>query len=179
MGILHRIDLVKLLPENSMVAEIGVAEGNFSCDLLDAGAGVLYSIDACETIDGVTGDGNFPQHWHDNNFNIASKRLSEYGYRSRIIKKLSKDAAFDIPSLQFDMIYLDAGHYYDAVISDLRTWYPKLKHGDIMAGHDFLNEDYKVMEAVYDFVKHNGINATVNIIPENNPNDASFYFIKP
>ena len=92
MGILHRIDLVKLLPENSMVAEIGVAEGNFSCDLLDAGVGVLYSIDAWETIDGVTGDGNFPQHWHDNNFNIASKRLSEYGYRSRIIKKLSKDA---------------------------------------------------------------------------------------
>ena len=77
------------------------------------------------------------------------------------------------------MIYLDAGHYYDAVISDLRTWYPKLKHGGIMAGHDFLNEDYKVKEAVYDFVKHNGINATVNIIPENNPNDASFYFIKP
>ena len=48
MEIKRRIDLVKLLPENSVGCECGVAEGYFSADLLEAGVAKLYSVDNWE-----------------------------------------------------------------------------------------------------------------------------------
>ena len=38
----------------------------------------------------------------------------------------------------FDFIYVDANHKYKSVISDLIVWYPKLKRGGIMSGHDYV-----------------------------------------
>jgi Methyltransferase domain len=179
MQIKHRIELVKLLPHNSICAEVGVAEANFSCDLLDAGVGILYSVDYWQKIDGVVGDGNFDQSFHDNNYNTAVERLNKYGYRSFIIKSKSVDAAAKLPNLYLDMVYLDAAHYYTGIYADLVAWYPKVGSGGIIAGHDYLCTDYQVKEAVADFIEQNSIQTTVNVIPENNINDASFYFIKP
>lgn len=181
MEIKHRIELVKLLPENSVVAELGVAEGNFSNDLLEAGVGILYSVDNWGHIPHVTGDGNFPQDFHDANYKAATEKLSKFGYRSLIFKGLTVGVASRIPDNFLDMVYLDAAHYYDGVISDLVSWYPKVKPGGIISGHDYLNvEDYGVNKAVNDFVK-NILNKDIEIItiPENNIKDASFYFIKP
>lgn len=179
MQINHRIELVKLLPHNSICAEIGVAEANFSCDLLDAGVGILYSVDYWGKIEGVSGDGNFDQSFHDKNYDTAVERLSKYGYRSLLIKSKSVDAAEKLPDQYLDMVYLDAAHYYSGIFSDLTAWYPKVKSDGIVAGHDYLNGDYDVERAVKDFIKQNRITTTVNVIPENNRNDASFYFIKP
>jgi hypothetical protein len=178
MLINHRIELVKLLPEKSLVAEVGVAEGLFSAELLDAGVEILYSIDNWKTIEGVTGDGNFEQSFHDKNYSEATERLSKYGYRSLIMKGLSADIANKIPDGYLDMVYLDAAHYYSGVMADLKSYYPKVKSGGIIAGHDFLNKDYMVKEAVMDFTR-NYPSIVINVIPENSPTDASFYFVKP
>jgi len=37
----------------------------------------------------------------------------------------------------FDFIFIDAEHLYDFVKQDLTNWYPKLKTGGILAGHDY------------------------------------------
>jgi len=186
----HRIELVKLLPKKSIAAEVGVAEGNFSFDLLEAGVGVLYSIDNWRHIPGVTGDGNFPQDFHDKNYETAKERLSKYGYRSLIFKGLSVDMAAQIPDNSLELVYLDGAHYYSGVLADLKAYYPKLKPGGIMAGHDYLNPDYGVKQAVEAFIFEERIITTepfaavassprINVIEENNYRDASFYFIKP
>jgi len=58
----HRSDLYKLLPEDSVIAELGVAEGYFSADILRwANVKKLYCVDAWGKIEGQTGDGNNPQ----------------------------------------------------------------------------------------------------------------------
>ena len=36
-----------------------------------------------------------------------------------------------------DQIFIDAGHSYEAVIKDIQAWYPKMKNGSIIAGHDY------------------------------------------
>lgn len=38
----------------------------------------------------------------------------------------------------FDFIYVDARHDYNGVMEDLQSWWPLLKPGGIMAGHDYL-----------------------------------------
>jgi len=36
-----------------------------------------------------------------------------------------------------DVVYIDANHAYYAVLEDIRTWYPKVKIGGVISGHDY------------------------------------------
>lgn len=48
-----------------------------------------------------------------------------------------------------DFIFIDACHDYESVLQDIKAWYPKLKKGGIIAGHDYGWES--VRKAVGDF----------------------------
>ena len=37
----------------------------------------------------------------------------------------------------FDLVYIDADHRYEAISADIKAWYPKVKIGGILAGHDY------------------------------------------
>src|SRR4051812_28921029 len=65
------------------------------------------------------------------------------------LQMTSKDAAelFEDGSLEF--VFLDAEHVYEDVLDDLKTWWPKVKPGGIIAGHDFNGEG--VYKAVMEF----------------------------
>ena len=54
-----------------------------------------------------------------------------------------------------DFIFIDANHSYSAVLKDLEAWFPKLKSGGHIAGHDY-NTDIGVATAVKHFFKANG-----------------------
>jgi len=41
----------------------------------------------------------------------------------------------------FDFIYVDARHDYKGVLQDLNDWYPMLKPGGIIAGHDYVTNN--------------------------------------
>lgn len=49
-----------------------------------------------------------------------------------------------------DFIFIDADHTYEGVMRDLKAWYPKLKFGGHIAGHDYFNDE-GVRQAVKDF----------------------------
>ena len=36
-----------------------------------------------------------------------------------------------------DFVYIDASHDYESVKKDIENWYPKVKKGGILAGHDY------------------------------------------
>ena len=63
----------------------------------------------------------------------------------------------------FDWVYLDADHSYQSVLNDIKHWYPKVKKGGIISGHDFLpnpNHDisyFGVDKAVCEFFNPNDI----------------------
>lgn len=60
-------------------------------------------------------------------------------------------------SLAADLIYVDAAHEYEAVIADLRAYYPLLKPGGTLLGDDFMENWPGVKRAVQEFAQEKGL----------------------
>ena len=78
----------------------------------------------------------------------AKKRLKHFKNKIIWIKKKSEDAFKDIPN-NLDFVYIDAAHDYFNVKKDTENYYPKIKKGGILAGHDFGREG--LTRAVWEF----------------------------
>jgi hypothetical protein len=73
----------------------------------------------------------------------------------------SADASMDIKDNSLDFVYIDANHSYSYVLQDCRLWWPKVKNGGVLCGHDYSLsfKDYRgttgthVKEAVEVFTK--------------------------
>ena len=67
-------------------------------------------------------------------------------YKDRLvhISKSSDDAVLDFEDESLDFIFIDGLHTYDQVLIDCKNYYPKLKKGGYLIGHD-----YTRIEGVY------------------------------
>lgn len=178
MEVKKRIDLVHLLPDNPTVIECGVAEGLLTKEFLDAGVGKLYSVDNWQKIEGIRGDGNSENSWHNANYENVKKLTAPFGEKSVLLKGLSVEMAKKIPDNSCDLVYIDCDHTFQGVTNDILAYWPKLKIGGIMAFHDYeANADfYGVKEAVIQY--SNLHNLEIHFIPENGPDDAGAFFYK-
>jgi predicted O-methyltransferase YrrM len=89
---------------------------------------------------------------------IAKKRLAKWRDKIVWIHKFSEKAAKDIPDADF--IYLDGNHDYKYVKKDLKLYWPKVKKGGILAGHD-IDSDYGVYKALSEFTVKNKLLCTI------------------
>lgn len=172
-----RIELPNLLRHFNLpliAAEVGVAEGFNSFDLLKAGIEKLYMVDAWETLRQI-GDGGSPQGWHDKNYDAALERVKSFGNKVVILRGLSSAMAKQIPNNSLGLVYIDGDHSYTGVTADLNNYLPKLVRNGILAGHDIQNSAYGVKQAVEEFCKNN--NLQWHLIPESaeHPEYASFW----
>lgn len=73
------------------------------------------------------------------------------------MEMLSIDAALEFEDASVDMVFLDAEHSYTAVKEDISAWYPKVRTGGILAGHDYCLAWPGVKQAVDELLpsKHN------------------------
>lgn len=178
MSVKYRKDINAILPPSPVTCEVGVAEGLLSEHILQKwNPSKHIMVDLWGHIPNVTGDGNFAQTWHNKNYNEVIARTKPFENKIEILRGVSWNMAQLVPNESLDLCYLDAGHYYDAVLKDLVAWYPKVKKGAILAGHDYANKDYDVFEAVQEFIKGKGIE--VILIPEDHWSMSGFYFYKP
>jgi cephalosporin hydroxylase len=76
-----------------------------------------------------------------------------------VIKDNSFQFAENNNLLKFDFIWLDGDHSYETVIKELELFYPLLKEGGMIGGHDYLPETSHpgVKRAVDEFFKDNTI----------------------
>ena len=69
-----------------------------------------------------------------------------------IINKPSIVAANLFSDKSIDFAFIDADHDYENVKADLIAWWPKIKPGGILAGHDYCSGWAGVSQAVDEFV---------------------------
>lgn len=173
----YRHELGKLLDLFDLprvVAEIGVAEGWFTKEILKWGVDKLYLVDAWQHLEQF-GDGASPQEWHDGNYQQVLERTKPFSDKVLILKGLSHEMAEHIPDESLGLVYIDADHSYEGCKIDLGIYFNKVVKGGIVAGHDFLNMVYGVNQAVKEFCEGR---FDINVVPDEEPNMASFWFVK-
>lgn len=157
-------------------AEIGVAEGNFSRDMLDWPIKFprLFLVDRWKCVISQKGDASNSQVWHDNNLAEVKRKIAKEENRVMILRGDSVEMANKVPDDTLVLVYIDADHSYEGVTRDIRAWIPKLRSGGVMAFHDYENPAYGVKKAVQDFCKRNKLD--IYLIPEDKPADAGAWF---
>jgi hypothetical protein len=68
----------------------------------------------------------------------ALERLAPYTEKTSWIFKLSADVSTEIPD-ELDFVYIDGNHAEPFVHAEMLQFYPKLRKGGILGGHDFYN----------------------------------------
>ncbi len=117
-------------------AEIGVEQGLYSKVLCENNPKVvLHCIDPWEAYQG------YREHVSQEKLDVflenTKQRLAPYDVN--IIRKYSTDAAKDFPDDSLDFVYIDGNHELSHVVADICAWYPKVRVGGIVAGHDFIS----------------------------------------
>lgn len=74
-------------------------------------------------------------------------RLTKTEKFIRPLKVDSITASMMFHDKSLDFVFIDADHSYGAVKSDIAAWYPKVREGGIIAGHDY-TEPCGVKQAV-------------------------------
>ena len=170
-GIDRREDFVKLINLHGykIGIEIGVDFGKFSAHLLgNSDLALLISLD---------GWGKYPQRKIE-----AEGRLNPFGNRSKIIVGLSPAAATLFADNYFDFVYIDGDHRLRPVRADIKAFWPKLRPGGLLAGHDYVSRrKCNVIPAVDEFVAANKVDLHVTCEngPELDDQLISWYFYKP
>ncbi len=84
------------------------------------------------------------------------RRLEPYQARVFFINKYSNEAADDVPS-DLDFIYIDGDHSAKQVCKDLVNYWPKVRKGGVLAGHDFTGNYVSVVLEVVGFAQRHGL----------------------
>ena len=140
----HRDDFGNFLNGLDMKVgiEIGVRDGSFSEMLLRKWKSfeLFYLIDPWMKQENYVDLVNDDTEHQVEIMKIAQEKLNKFGQdRLRFIRNFSANAVKSFNDSSIDFIYIDARHDYCAALEDLNLYYPKLKCGGLMSGHDFID----------------------------------------
>lgn len=120
----------------------------------------------------------------DDDQRAALNLLLPFGSRFSLVKLLSCQAAQLVKDEALDFVYIDGDHEPPCPAEDLRLWWPKLRPGGVLAGHDFIcpGEDAGlwgrfIQPAVLGFAAEKGVDVMLIAEEENLP--WSYYLEKP
>lgn len=139
--------LIKLL-NPKLIVEVGVAYGYHARAMLETLKNVQYiGIDPylpnydpndpftdnvaqlfnCQSVDGM-----------DRLYETVNETLTEeFGSRFTLKRIKSVVASAEMSNLKIDLVFIDGDHRYQAVYDDLRSWWPKIRPGGVLAGDDY------------------------------------------
>jgi hypothetical protein len=196
----RRVDIGAVLNELGLLGqgvELGVFRGDFAEQLLSTWkGGPLLLIDAWLHLPDYFDSWNLSDKEMEGNYHVTRHKLAGFTQRTQFFRMRSEVAATIVAENSCDFIHIDANHSYLAVTRDLQMWYPKLRIGGLMSGHDYFDAEadesfepilvndsepmkldrltsYGVKSAVDHFVR--GVRVELSVTCEQLP---TWYFIK-
>ncbi len=135
--------------------EIGVFEGENADNILDIlNISKLYLVDPYVEYDGYN---DVLSSHLINGLDRAKSRLSRYKDKTVWIFEFAETARLEMEEL-LDFVYIDGNHRYEYVQNDLMNYYPLVKSGGFIGGHDYFNNNSTgVKKAVDEFVNESGV----------------------
>lgn len=157
------VDLIHQLGTDVIIAEVGVAFGLNLINLVERCPNVskAYAVD-CWLLYQDWGDdcphGAMPENVMSGVKGKFYENLAAYAKhvqqnKIEVIEKPSQQAVAYVP--QCDFIFIDANHATPHVLADCLNYWPKIKPGGILAGHDW--DATQVRTGVHQFLATHGI----------------------
>jgi len=139
-------------PVNSHFVEVGTWKGMSACfmavEIINSGKNIKF--DCVDTWEYIPTSSEITEEQCMNLYEIFLENITPVKDVITPIKALSWDGASYYEDGSLDFVFIDAGHEYKNVIKDIRAWYPKVKPGGIISGHDY-HWDCGVYTAVNEF----------------------------
>lgn len=161
-------NVIKSLPDNSKIVEIGAYKGCstsfLAVEIINSGKNIKLDV-----IDSWNGENETEAPWQSyvgaidkptgDIFEDFKKNLAPVFHIINPVQSLSTPAAALYEDKSLDFIFIDGDHNYEGINKDLHAWRPKMKDGAIMAGHDYNPHSFPgVIKAVDDFFGKQNVN---------------------
>lgn len=146
-------DMVNKFPTNSHFVEIGTWQGTSSVymgvEIVNSGKKIKF-----DCVDPWVDQNN--GYDHDYAFNKFLENIKPLSSVINYHKLASVEASKLYSNESLDFVFIDGAHDYENVKNDINAWYPKIKNGGVIAGHDYVIPS-PVQVAVDEFFKDNNI----------------------
>jgi hypothetical protein len=136
------------LPEGKGV-EVGTFKGEFSKELLSIWNGTLYMVDVWRPLGDEYIDASNHSNFEHGIYTDAINNIDSFGDRAVMIRSSSVTGSDIFQNESLDFVYIDANHAYEFVKEDIIKWWPKVKSGGWLCGHDFLKINWWQDEAFH------------------------------
>ena len=165
MSVIDHVNLIQILEmfKPKKILEIGCWTGSCCCffgNYVKENGGMVYSIDNFKGSPGSDQD-----VYVRNAKKIFFSNIKRFGLEKKVALLEGTSDDFASLDMMFDMVFIDADHRYSQVKRDLDNFYPKVKEGGVMVGHDLNiqgNYEEKYIEEDYVNGIHHGVAKAVN-----------------
>lgn len=151
--------MVKEAPSEARFVEVGSWKGRSSAymgvEIHNSGKKIHF--DCVDTWMGSIEHQNDPFVLSDMLYFEFLKNTESLRHIIRPIRSTSLDAAKLYGDESLDFVFIDASHEYEDVMNDIITWFPKVKNGGVISGHDYRGDFPGVIRAVNDFFEQKKI----------------------
>lgn len=122
--------------------EVGTFKAEFSKYILENWEGTLYMVDVWRPLGQEYLDSSNHGNHQNQIYSHAMNNLKGFEDRGIMIRSSSQKASEIFHDNSLDFVYIDANHAYEFVIQDIELWFPKIKRGGYLWGHDYINLDW-------------------------------------
>lgn len=154
------------LADINTAIEVGVWRGDYSKVIIDSlNPKNFYGVDPYLLHDGYADCPDDTEFANQKNLDGLYENVKlRYNNLSSatLMRTTGIQATTHFQDQELDFVYIDGDHSYDFVSKDIKAWWPKIKPGGILSGHDYTTGNpqkghvYGVIQAVNEFVKaHN------------------------
>ena len=131
----------RLFPDGKGV-EVGTFKGAFAREILLNWSGHLYMVDVWRGLNDSEYQDGSNHSIHTDAYELTMNNIGGFEHRATMIRTTSLQGADLFQDNSLDFVYIDANHAYDYVMEDMEKWYPKVKIGGYLIGHDYLDVDW-------------------------------------